>query len=93
MAPDRIDQAILTCCKPRFRKVARILTDVAQALGMPLPMAERLYSDEAPEGPTEVDLIADRIKALIKAGTLESQGDLDRWRFSEIRLPENEQAT
>ena len=93
MAPDRTDQAILTCCKPRFRKVARVLTDVAQALGMPLPMAEHLYSDEAPEEPTEVDFIADRIKTLVLAGTLEAQGDLDQWRFSEIRLPENEPVT
>ena len=29
---------------------------------------------------------ADRIKALVKGGTLESAGNLDRWRFSEIRL-------
>ena len=93
MAPDRIDQAILTCCKPRFLKVARIITDVAKALQMPLPMAERLYVDDAPEEPTEVDFIADRIKALVKAGTLESQGDLDQWRFSEIRLPKNEPVT
>jgi hypothetical protein len=90
MAPDLVDQAILTCCRPRFLKVARIITDVAKALQMPLPMAERLYDDKAPEEPTEVDFIADRIKALVKAGTLESQGDLDRWRFSEIRLPGNE---
>jgi Protein of unknown function len=93
MAPDLIDQAILMCCKPRFLKVARIITDVAKALQMPLPMAERLYIDEAPEEPTEVDFIADRIKALVKAGKLESEGDLDRWRFSEIRLPKSEPAT
>ena len=93
MAPDHVDQAILMCCKPRFLKVARIITDVAKALQMPLPMAERLYVDDAPEGPTEVDFIADRIKALVEAGKLESAGNLDRWRFSEIRLPENEPAT
>jgi len=34
------------------------------------------------------DFIADRIKALVKAERLESQGNLDRWHFSEIRLPE-----
>jgi hypothetical protein len=93
MAPDRTDQAILTCCKPRFLKVARIITDVTKALQMPLPMAERLYVDDASEEPTEVDFIAARIKALVKAGILESAGDLDRWRFSEIRLPRNEPVT
>jgi hypothetical protein len=35
---------------------------------------------------TEVNFIGDRIKALVKAGALESAGNLDRWRFSEIRL-------
>jgi hypothetical protein len=35
---------------------------------------------------TNADLIADRIKALVKAGRLESAGNLDRWRYSEIRL-------
>ena len=28
----------------------------------------------------------DRIKALVKAEKLESAGDIDRWRYSEIRL-------
>jgi hypothetical protein len=93
MAPDLVDQAILMCCKPRFIKVARIITDVATALQKPLPMTERLYVDEAPEEPTEVDFIADRIKALVEAGKLESAGNLDRWRFSEIRLPKNEPVT
>lgn len=29
----------------------------------------------------------ERIKALVAAGKLESQGDLSRWRYSEVRLP------
>jgi hypothetical protein len=74
MSPDLVDQAILACCKPRFLKVARILTDVAVAL----------------KEPRDVDyhFIVRRIKALVKAEKLESQGNLDRWGFSEIRLPE-----
>jgi hypothetical protein len=40
-----------------------------------------------PEG-TKLDFISDRIKALVKAERLESQGNLDRPRFSEIRLPQ-----
>ncbi len=35
---------------------------------------------------TDVGFIADRIKALVKAERLESAGNLDRWRYSEIRL-------
>jgi hypothetical protein len=89
MSPELVDQTILACCEPRFVKVARIIVDVATALKVPKPMVERLFTDEAPEKPmgTEVDFIADRIKALVKAERLESQGNLDRWRFSEIRLP------
>jgi hypothetical protein len=40
---------------------------------------------EKPDG-LEVDFIADRIKALVKAKKLEAAGNLDRWRYSEIRL-------
>jgi hypothetical protein len=88
MSPELVDQTILACCKPQFLKVARIIVDVATALKVPMPMVERLFIDEALEKPigTEVDFIADRIKALVKAGMLESAGNLDRWRYSEIRL-------
>jgi hypothetical protein len=89
MSPELVDQTILTCCKPQFLKVARVIVDVATALKVPIPM-ERLFVDvpetlEEPMG-TEVDFISDRIKALVKAERLESAGNLDRWRYSEIRL-------
>jgi hypothetical protein len=89
MSPEPVDQTILACCKPQFLKVARVIVDVATALKVPIPM-ERLFVDapetfEKPSG-LEVDFIADRIKALVKAERLESAGNLDRWRYSEIRL-------
>ena len=89
MSPELVDQTILACCKPQFLKVARVIQDVATALKVPIPV-ERLFVDapetfEKPSG-LEVDLIADRIKALVKAERLESAGNLDRWRYSEIRL-------
>jgi hypothetical protein len=31
--------------------------------------------------------IAERICALVEAGRLEAQGDLSKWRHSEVRLP------
>jgi Protein of unknown function len=74
MSPDLIDQTILACSEPKFLKVARVVGDVAVALKVPMD--------------SEKDFIADRIKALVKAERLESQGDLDQWRFSEIRLRE-----
>jgi hypothetical protein len=95
MSPDLVDQTILALCKPQFLKVARVIVDVATALKVPKPMMERLFIDETLEKPmgTEVDFIADRIKALVKAERLESAGNLDRWRHSEIRLPEKQPAT
>jgi nitrogen-specific signal transduction histidine kinase len=88
MSPELVDQTILANCKLQFLEVARVIIDVATALKVPKPLAERLFTDEAPEKPmgTEVDFIANRIKALVKAENLESQGNLDRWRYSEIRL-------
>jgi hypothetical protein len=95
MSPELVDQSILASCKPRFLKVARIIVDVATALKVPKPLVERLFIDDAPEKPmgTEIDFIADRIKALVEAEKLESQGNLYRWRFSEIRLPGNKIST
>ena len=69
-----VDEAIVACCKPQFMKVARIVYDVATALRLPRGR--------------NVDFIADRIKALVRAKKLQSQGNLDRWGFSEICLPE-----
>ena len=41
--------------------------------------------DQALNG-TDVNFVADRIKALVKAGRLELAGNLNRWEASEIRL-------
>jgi hypothetical protein len=71
MSPDEIDRAILAHCREQWLKVARVIGDTHQGLGVP----------------TDPESIAHRIEALVKAGKLESQGDLARWRFSEVRLP------
>jgi hypothetical protein len=81
MSPDQVDQAILAFCKPQFLKVARVIIDVATALKVPLPM-ERIFIDvpkalEKPMG-TDVDFIADRIKALVKAKRAGVGGE-SRW--------------
>jgi Protein of unknown function len=89
MSPELVDQAILASCKPKFLKVARAIVEVATAPKVPIPM-EGLFVDDlkTPEElmGTGVGFIADRIKALVKAERLESAGNLDRWRYSEIRL-------
>jgi hypothetical protein len=69
-----VDQAILACSKPKFMKVMHVAHQVAKALRIPRGR--------------NIDFIGDRIKALVKARKLEAIGNLDRWEFSEIRLPE-----
>jgi hypothetical protein len=89
MSPELVDQTILACCKISFHKVARIIHDVGTALKVPIPMDRVIFDvpDELLE-PLEEDmeLIVDRIKALIKSGRLQSQGNIDQWRYCEIRL-------
>ena len=74
MSPELVDEAILASCVPNFRKVTRIISDTAKAL----------------ESSTEATFyfVAGRIKALVAAEKLEGAGDLDRWGYSEVRLPE-----
>ena len=69
----RIDELLLADCVSSWRKVARI---VGTAL------------IQAPEDVAEVPAgyYAHRVKCLVGAGRLESQGDLDYMRFSEVRL-------
>jgi hypothetical protein len=70
----RIDDALLATAKHRFQKVARIIVEVMQS-----------FSDR-PSGIPDV-YYAQRIAKLVEAGLLESQGNLRRMRFSEVRLP------
>jgi hypothetical protein len=37
--------------------------------------------------PIDADVLGVRILALVEAGRIESEGDVRKWRFSEIRLP------
>ena len=72
MSHDEIDQTILDCCQRHWAKVARVAFDAAKLLGVPKT--------------EDIDFLGPRIKALVKAGKLEAEGNLDRWGFSEIRL-------
>lgn len=70
----RIDDALLADCAIRARKVARIVATAWRALRDDLP--------DVPFG-----FYVQRVQALVAAGRLESAGDLDHARFSEVRLP------
>jgi len=89
MSPELVDQAILAQCRPHFYKVARVILKVAEDLDVPFPMeclfVGNFVMRKELKG-TDVQFIADRIKALGKAKKLELAGDLKRWGKSEIRL-------
>ncbi len=69
-----IDEALLANCAPSWRKVARVVGSTMTSL------RERL--SEVPDG-----FYARRVIGLVENGKLESQGNLEHMRFSEIRLP------
>lgn len=72
-----LDEVILSLCLPRWLKVARVIGDADQDA--------RLAGIDTED---RMDAIAERIAALVDDGKLEAAGDLEQWRFSEVRLPE-----
>jgi hypothetical protein len=76
MTSPKIDSAVLAVTDADWRKVAMIIMKAAERLG-----------PELPEGDTGYNMVAGRIEALVAAGRLVSQGDISRWRHSEVRLP------
>jgi|GEM_PF-1868738 hypothetical protein len=71
-----IDNAILSVASRHWLKVARILVDVARVKGV-----------EVPETDKGLRIIAKRIEVLVQEGRLVAQGNLRKWRHSEVRLP------
>ena len=72
-----IDEALLAECAPTWRKVARV---VGGALGS---LQHQVAG--VPDG-----YYAQRVAVLVSAGSIESQGNLQYMRFSEVRLPSAE---
>jgi Protein of unknown function len=70
-----VDGLILSFAKVQWRKVAMIISQV-------LSECRRRGVDVDEDG------IAERICALVEDGQVEAQGDLSRWRHSEIKLPD-----
>jgi hypothetical protein len=69
-----IDEALLASCAPSWRKVARIVGSAMTSLLKQFP--------DVPDG-----FYARRVIGLVENGKLESQGNLEYMRFSEVRLP------
>jgi hypothetical protein len=73
-ASDRyIDGLILSAATGQWRKVALIVGKVLM-----------VCRNNAAE--TSEHAIADRIRALVDEGKLQAQGNLSRWRHSEVKL-------
>lgn len=70
-----IDAAILSCALPHWQKVAKVVFLTVETLEARYPQLSYIS-------------YAMRIQDLVDQGLLESQGDLDYMRFSEVRLPE-----
>ena len=70
-----IDAAILAVVKPSWRKVALVVGQATRRLGD--------FADN-----TEIHRsVAGRISALVSDGRLIAQGDITKWRTSEVRRP------
>lgn len=76
MKNSEIDNAILAVVEVRWQKVAMV---VARTMDTP--------AVEFPEGDAGFELIAKRVRALVRDGRLVSQGDVKKPRHSEVRLP------
>jgi hypothetical protein len=76
LSPARIDDAILEVTQPSWSKVAMIIVKTADRLG-----------SELPEGDPGYHMVARRIEELVREGRLAAQGDISRWRHSEVRVP------
>ena len=73
----RTDQALLRECSSQWRKVARVVGTALGALAGEFP--------HLPAG-----FCAQRIAELVAYGHLESQGNLQHMRFSEVRVPQQQ---
>jgi hypothetical protein len=68
-----IDGVVFRFAQPRWLKVARIILEV-------------LHDCERNQVETTASTIATSIRRLVEQGKLEAQGDISRWRYSEVRL-------
>jgi hypothetical protein len=78
-----VDGLILSFAKVQWRKMAMI---ISQVLGECRRRGVDVDEDRVAE--RICDGVAERIRALVEDGQLEAQGNLSRWRHSEVRLPD-----
>ena len=72
-----IDECILAHITHRLQKTAKVVVLTMRTLGEQFPELPPVF-------------YSGRIKHLVAAGLIEAAGNLNRMRFSEVRLPQNE---
>jgi len=75
MNTSRIDEAILSVAQPHWLKVAMVIAKTSRVEGIGVTDDEHGYQ-----------VVASRIEALVRDGRLAAQGNLKKWRHSEVRL-------
>jgi hypothetical protein len=78
-----VDGLILSFAKVQWRKVAMIIGQVLDEC-----RRRGVGVDEDGVADRVCDSAAERICALVENGQLEAQGNLSRWRHSEVKLPD-----
>ena len=76
ISDQELDRLIISLALPNWQKVAMVIAKSFDRLDMQI----------------DADRLAARIEHLVRTGRLESQGNLSRWRYSEIRLAAEEPA-
>jgi hypothetical protein len=79
MTNSPIDEAILSVVGERWMKVARVIVQAAKAMGGNLSSQAEKY-----------EVIGQHIESLVRDGRLTIQGDVKRWRFSEVRRTDSQ---
>jgi hypothetical protein len=72
----QIDEVILSVTEASWRKVALVIFKAADKM-----------RSELPEGDDGYNAVAKRIEILVRSGRLLAQGDIKKWRYSEVRKP------
>lgn len=72
-----LDQLLLSFCNRRWLKVARIAGKALDAIEKRGTKFDGTFADR----------IDARMAALVESRQLEAKGNIQRWRYSEVRLP------
>ena len=82
MTNSPIDEAILCIVGEHWMKVARVIVEAAKAMGGSLSAQAEKY-----------EVIGQHVESLVRQGRLAAQGDIKKWRFSEVRRADPDGST